>query len=80
MVREPGPHFLVHGDAGSFLKYGMDSQEESLKAGMRPGDPEYGADDPSNYGQLTSVDGVRRTVPTLAWRVSAILRGHLPRT
>ena len=42
MVREPGPHFLVHGDAGTFLKYGMDSQEESLKAGMRPGNPEYG--------------------------------------
>ena len=38
---------------------------ESLKAGMRPGNPEYGADDPSNYGQLTTADGVRRTVPTL---------------
>ena len=49
---------LVHGDGGSFLKYGMDSQEESLKAGMRPGDPEYGADDPSNYG------------PGAQWRLS----------
>jgi scyllo-inositol 2-dehydrogenase (NADP+) len=65
LVREPGPHFLIHGDGGSFLKYGIDSQEDALKAGVRPGDPRYGEDDPANYGQLTAADGSRRTVPTL---------------
>jgi scyllo-inositol 2-dehydrogenase (NADP+) len=65
VVREPGPHFLVHGDNGSFLKYGLDSQEASLKAGMRPGDPLYGLDDPANYGQLTAADGSREVVQTL---------------
>lgn len=68
VVREPGPHFLIHGDRGSFLKYGMDSQEESLKAGMRPRDPGYGEDEAANYGQLTSADGTRRTVPTVTGR------------
>ena len=24
----PGPHFLIHGTKGSFVKYGMDPQEE----------------------------------------------------
>ncbi len=65
LVREPGPHFLIHGDAGSFLKYGMDSQEEALKAGVRPGQPGFGDDASASYGQLTAADGARRTIPTL---------------
>lgn len=65
LVREPGPHFLIHGDAGSFLKYGMDSQEEALKAGIRPGQPGYGDDDPARYGQLTGAGGARQTIATI---------------
>jgi len=65
LVREPGPHFLIHGDAGSFLKYGMDSQEEALKAGLRPGQPGYGEDVSANYGRLTALDGTRSVIPTL---------------
>ncbi len=65
LVRQPGPHFTLHGDAGSFLKYGMDPQEDALKAGHRPGDPNWGADDPAHYGELTSLDGARQTIPTL---------------
>ncbi len=65
VVREPGPHFLIHGDGGSFLKYGLDPQEDALKAGARPGAPQYGADEPSNYGHLTVADGTRSTIPTL---------------
>ena len=42
MVREPGPRFAVHGDLGSFLTYGIDPQEEALRAGKRPGDPGWG--------------------------------------
>jgi scyllo-inositol 2-dehydrogenase (NADP+) len=65
LVRQPGPHFAVHGDAGSFLKNGMDPQEEALKAGMRPGDPQWGLDEPANYGELVCADGARRKVETL---------------
>ena len=35
----------VHGTKGSFIKSGLDAQEDHLKAGMRPGAPGYG-DDP----------------------------------
>ena len=30
-VKKAGPHFTMHGDKGSIVKYGMDSQEEQLK-------------------------------------------------
>ena len=64
VVKAPGPHFAVHGDKGSFLKYGMDPQEDALKAGKRPGDAGWGEDDPANYGELTPVDGVKSRVET----------------
>lgn len=38
------PRFLVHGTRGSFVKYGLDPQEEALKAGIRPGAPGWGHD------------------------------------
>ena len=66
-----GPHFSIHGDGGSFLKYGMDPQEEALKAGMRPGDARWGVDDPSLHGELTSAGGERRRVETERGRLEA---------
>jgi scyllo-inositol 2-dehydrogenase (NADP+) len=35
-VREPGPRFEVHGDLGSFVKWGLDLQEEAIRAGAGP--------------------------------------------
>ncbi|HEY6763753.1 MAG TPA: oxidoreductase [Candidatus Sulfotelmatobacter sp.] len=40
----PGPHFLVHGTKGSFIKYGMDPQEERLRTGKIPHGKDWGAD------------------------------------
>lgn len=65
MVVGPGPRFIVHGDGGSFVKFGMDGQEEALKRGLRPGDPEWGGDLPENYGQFTPACGTPRKVETL---------------
>ncbi|MBJ6117856.1 oxidoreductase [Pontibacter sp. BT310] len=36
LVREAGPHFILHGTKGSFIKYGMDVQEANLKGGSFP--------------------------------------------
>lgn len=36
LVAEPGPRWAVHGTQGSFTKYGLDVQEDALKAGQRP--------------------------------------------
>jgi scyllo-inositol 2-dehydrogenase (NADP+) len=40
----PGPHFLLHGTKGSFVKYGMDPQEERLRGETVPQGTNWGAD------------------------------------
>jgi scyllo-inositol 2-dehydrogenase (NADP+) len=40
----PGPHFLIHGTKGSFVKYGMDPQEERLRGEKVPQGTDWGAD------------------------------------
>ncbi|HEV7450228.1 MAG TPA: oxidoreductase [Pseudonocardiaceae bacterium] len=57
LVRAPGPRFEVHGDAGSFVKHGLDGQIAALLAGKRPGDPGWGMEDEDRYGTLTTDAG-----------------------
>jgi scyllo-inositol 2-dehydrogenase (NADP+) len=64
VVREPGPRFAVHGDGGSFVKFGLDPQEDDLRAGKRPGDADWGKDNPAYYGTFTPADGTREVVET----------------
>jgi len=40
----PGPHFLIHGTKGTFVKYGMDPQEERLRGENFPAGTDWGAD------------------------------------
>jgi predicted dehydrogenase len=40
----PGPHFLIHGTKGSFLKCGMDPQEARLRGENLPQGLDWGAD------------------------------------
>jgi scyllo-inositol 2-dehydrogenase (NADP+) len=65
LAREPGPRFSVRGDAGSYVKHGLDPQEEALKSGRRPGGGDWGREAPERFGTLTGQDGARRfeTVP-----------------
>lgn len=44
--------FLVHGTKGSYVKWGMDPQENALKAGARFGDPGFGEDPEHLWGEL----------------------------
>lgn len=53
-VKEKGPHFILHGTKGSFIKYGLDPQEELLKEGAMPGPDEWGQDDPDYWGVLNA--------------------------
>jgi scyllo-inositol 2-dehydrogenase (NADP+) len=48
------PRFSVHGTRGSYVKNGLDTQEDQLKAGLRPGDAEFAKNPP---GLLREVDG-----------------------
>jgi predicted dehydrogenase len=51
-VKEPGPRYILHGTKGSFIKYGIDPQEELLKEGAMPDLSEWGNDNPDYYGIL----------------------------
>ena len=57
----PGPHFLIHGTKGSFVKYGMDPQEEFLRSNHVPTGtdwgPNWGIEPESNWGTLSLADG-----------------------
>src|SRR6202020_2105060 len=56
----PGPHFLLHGTEGSFLKSGMDPQEERLRSGKIPPGKNWGPDwgeEPEELGGTLSVVG-----------------------
>jgi scyllo-inositol 2-dehydrogenase (NADP+) len=88
LVRAPGPRFEVHGDKGSFRKYGVDGQAAALEAGARPGDPGWGSDPEDRYGSLTTevagleVTGRLATLPG-SWQsfyrgVAEAIRGEGP--
>ncbi|RKD89922.1 Gfo/Idh/MocA family oxidoreductase [Mangrovibacterium diazotrophicum] len=58
LVREPGPRYSLHGTLGSFQKWGIDPQEEALKAGKLPGGPDWGKEPQDLWGLLhTEKDG-----------------------
>jgi scyllo-inositol 2-dehydrogenase (NADP+) len=52
LVKENGPHYIIHGNKGSFVKYGLDPQENLLKQGAVPKGNDWGADDEVLYGTL----------------------------
>lgn len=56
--------FTVHGSLGSYSKQGLDSQEEQLKQGMSPLDPQFGLD--ARPGRLTTLQGDKERVQDLS--------------
>jgi len=54
-VKEPGPRYQVHGTKGSFVKYGLDSQEAQLRLGKKPGSKGFGIEPASQQGILNTV-------------------------
>jgi len=50
LVREPGPRYILHGTQGSFLKWGLDPQEEALQQGKDPNDPDWGKESKEWWG------------------------------
>jgi scyllo-inositol 2-dehydrogenase (NADP+) len=89
LTREPLPRYTLHGTKGSFLKYGIDVQEDHLKAGMRPDDAGFGVEPADQQGFLhTEINGLtlRGKVETLPgnWRqlfqniADVLLDGHAP--
>ena len=54
LASRPGPHFVVHGTLGSYVKCGLDPQEDALKRGERPRDAtDWGREPAAAWGTLT---------------------------
>jgi len=60
VAAQPSPRYVVHGLHGSYVKEGMDPQEDALKAGGVPGTAGWGVD--PRPGTLTNAEGQRRLV------------------
>jgi scyllo-inositol 2-dehydrogenase (NADP+) len=62
-----GPRFVVHGTKGSFVKWGLDPQEDALKAGAKFTDPGFGEEPESQWGELylAGENGAGETVKTV---------------
>jgi predicted dehydrogenase len=57
LVREEGPRYIIHGTKGSFVKYGIDIQEDHLKAGLMPRMEGFGVEPSNKWGILNTEIG-----------------------
>jgi predicted dehydrogenase len=69
----PEPRFLVHGEAASWVKWGLDPQEVALQRRHRPGGAGWGLDE--RPGRLFLADGAEGAGPNLAGDWTAFYAG-----
>ncbi|PXW99220.1 putative dehydrogenase [Sphaerotilus hippei] len=62
LVAGLGPRFALHGTLGSYTKFGLDPQEDALKAGGCPGTPGWGADPAPGTWTRIGADGLEASV------------------
>lgn len=67
LVKLDYPKFIVHGTRGSFIRYGIDQQETSLKAGVMPGEPGFAHDPQQAILEYINQEGetVREQLPAV---------------
>ncbi|MCA0362795.1 MAG: Gfo/Idh/MocA family oxidoreductase [Bacteroidetes bacterium] len=75
MVKNQGPKYTIHGTKGSFVKYGIDVQEEHLVSGKWPISVDFGKESNAFDGSLVSnISGLEFTgkIETLQGRWSQL--------
>lgn len=63
VAAQAAPRFRVLGMAGAFTKWGLDVQEDALRAGTRPGGESWGAEPAECWGTL-GIGNETRRIPT----------------
>ncbi len=53
LVRIPEPRYRLRGRKGTFMKYGLDPQEDDLNAGKLPLSPDWGTEAEADWGTLS---------------------------
>jgi scyllo-inositol 2-dehydrogenase (NADP+) len=54
LAREEGPRYIIRGRNGSFVKSGIDPQEDDMVAGISPLSENWGIDNKENWGLLNT--------------------------
>ncbi|MBS7456285.1 oxidoreductase [Coralloluteibacterium stylophorae] len=73
LVAAPAPRFAAHGSAASFLRHGLDPQEDALRRGQTPATAGFGVD--PRPGSLVAGDGSIRELPLLPGDYAAFYAG-----
>ena len=56
LVKIPSPRFVLQGENGSFVKYGLDIQEDDLSKGFTPLNKEnWGLESEAQYGRISTI-------------------------
>lgn len=66
LAKAAGPRFSLHGTQGSFVKFGLDPQEEALKAGAKFDSPGFGQEPEEAWGKLHLDGAAPQSVETEA--------------
>lgn len=64
IARIAGARFTLHGMRGSYVKFGLDPQEQQLKDGMSFTTPGFGVDPDAEWGTLQILEETPRRIPT----------------
>jgi predicted dehydrogenase len=59
LAAQPGPRLRALGSRSAYVKWGLDVQEEALRAGARPGDAGFGREPPEAWGLLGTEEDAR---------------------
>jgi predicted dehydrogenase len=59
MASQLGPRFRLLGRKGSYVKYGLDPQEDALRAGLRPGLDSWGHEPEDRWGRVGAGDDLQ---------------------
>ncbi|RYF30161.1 MAG: oxidoreductase [Comamonadaceae bacterium] len=56
LAAHAAPRYILHGTKGSYVKHGVDVQEDALRAGERPGGAEWGVDPSPGELRVAAID------------------------
>jgi scyllo-inositol 2-dehydrogenase (NADP+) len=66
LVKEEMPRYIIHGTEGSFVKYGIDPQEQDLKERNNIQREGWGTEPSDKWGKLNTLSGGVERVETIA--------------
>ena len=69
LLSAPMPRFVSQSARGSYIKFGLDPQEDALKRGETPANHKWGQEPQENWGTLRTLENdalVEHRVPTIA--------------